>query len=112
MENKLRELAKEFCKQHNYAKEDELFEFLVDKEWQIYCHYDKMSHKDKIIGELENNDYEVNKIPDDLIYSMVERFDDILYDDDDNYFDNCVRYVLEDYKEDLEEYKLEENDNE
>lgn len=113
MENvKLRQLAIEFCDKHTYANEDDIYNFLVENQWKIYCDYDRNTHREKIVGELEYNDYAVDKIPEELIDSMVERFEDIFYDDDSNPYDNCIRYTIDDYEEDLEEYKLEADNGE
>lgn len=110
MENiKLRQLAIEFFENHLNPTEDDLYDFLVNNEWKIYCDYDKNTHREKIIGELEYSDYAVDKIPEMLIDGLVERFEDIYYDDENSgHYDNCIRYAIDDYEEDLEEYKLEE----
>ena len=109
MENiKLRQLAIEFCDTHIYANEDDIYNFLADNQWKIYADYDKYTHKEMIIGNLDYLGYPTTKIPDKLIDLIVERFEDILYDDNDNHFENCIRYAIDDYEEDLEEYKVEE----
>lgn len=114
--NKLRELAQEFFDkciifqgvddQLKAFRVENLYNFLVDNQWKIYCDYDKNSHKEMIIGNLEYADYDTSKIPDDLMDSLVERFEDLLYDDGDNVCDNCIRDVIDEFEEDLEEYKL------
>ncbi len=109
MENiKLRQLAIEFCDKHIYANEDDIYTFLADNQWKIYADYDKYTHKEMIIGNLDYLGYPTTKIPDKLIDLIVERFEDILYDDNDNHFENCIRYAIDDYEEDLEEYKVED----
>jgi GH18 family chitinase len=116
--NKLRELAQEFFDkciifqgvddQLKAFRVENLYNFLVDNQWKIYADYEKNTHKEMIVGLLEESDYKVDEIPDDLIDSIVYAFENILYDDSDNTFDCCMRYAIDDYKEDLEEYKLEE----
>ena len=113
MENiKLRQLAIEFFENNLNPTEDDLYNFLADNQWKIYADYEKYTHKEIIIANLEYLDYKINDIPDTLIDSIVERFGDILYDDSDNHFANCIRYAIDDYEEDLEEYKLEVDNGE
>jgi hypothetical protein len=107
MRNKLKELSIEFFENHLNPTEEDLYNFLVDNEWRIYADYEKNTHKEIIIANLEHMGYNTTKMSDKLIDSIVERFGDILYDDNDNHFGNCIRYAIDDYKEDLEEYKLE-----
>ena len=109
--NKLRELAIEFCDKHAYANEDDIYNFLADNQWKIYCDYDRNTHKEKMIDELTEKEYDTNKIPDDLIDDMVERFEDFYYDDNYRWVD-IMHDVIYDYEEDLEEYKLEEDNGE
>ena len=107
MENiKLKELAQEYFATYKTIDEQSLYTFLADNQWKIYADYNRNTHREKIVGELEYNDYDVDKIPEELIDSMVERFEDIFYDDDSNPYDNCIRYTIDDYEEDLEEYKI------
>lgn len=113
MENiKLKELAQEYFATYKTIDEQSLYTFLADNQWKIYADYDKYTHKEMIIGNLDYLGYPTTKIPDKLIDLIVERFEDILYDDNDNHFENCIRYAIDDYEEDLEEYKLEEDDGE
>ena len=116
--NKLRELAKEFFDKYEvFQKADDplksfmvenLYNFLADNQWKIYADYDKQSHRQMVVFALENRDFKVGEVPDDLIDSITERFDDILYDDNDNYFETCLRYAIDDYGEDLQEYAVED----
>lgn len=109
MENiKLRQLAIEFFENNLNPTEDDLYKFLVDNEWKIYCDYDKRSHRQMVVYTLENRDFKVEEIPDDLIDSITERFEDILYDDNDNHFESCLRYAIDDFGEDLQEYAVED----
>ena len=120
--NKLKELAQEFFDKYMVFQEaddqlkalkvEALYKFLADNQWKIYADYDKMSHRQMVVYTLENRDFKVEEIPDDLIDSITERFGDILYDDSDNHFANCIRYAIDDYEEDLEEYKLEVDNGE
>lgn len=116
--NKLKELAQEFFDkciifqgvddQLKAFRVENLYNFLVDNQWKIYADYDKMSHRQMVVYTLENRDFKVEEIPDDLIDSITERFDDILYDDNDNYFESCLRYAIDDFGEDLQEYAVED----
>ena len=111
MENiKLRQLAVEFCDKHIYANEDDIYNFLVDNEWRIADNYDKTCHKEDIMFELEEREYNINAIPDKLIDSILYRFEDMLGD----YGNECgwrtiLNNTMDYFEEDLEEYKLEED---
>ena len=104
---KLRQLAIEFCDKHTYANEDDIYNFLVDNEWRIYCNYDRNTHKENLIFELSEKNYDTDKIPNNLIDSMVERFEDFLYNDGYRW-NTIMNDVIFDYCEDLEEYKVED----
>ncbi len=109
MENiKLRQLAIEFCDKHTYANEDDIYNFLEENQWKIYADYDKISHRQMVVLTLESRDFKVNEIPDKLIDLIVERFEDILYDDNDNHFENCLRFAIDDFGGDLQEYAVED----
>lgn len=109
MENiKLRQLAIEFFENNLNPTEDDLYNFLAENQWKIYADYDKMSHKEMVVITLESRDFKVNEIPDKLIDLIVERFEDILYDDNDNHFENCLRFAIDDFGGDLQEYAVED----
>lgn len=108
MENKLRELAKEFCKQHTYANEDDIYNFLVENQWKIYADYQRQSFKNMIKMELdEQGDYNIKKIPEKLLDIMAEEFEEQIFSEDN--FRDCINETLDWYEEDLEEYKIEED---
>lgn len=110
MENeniKLRELSKEFFKNCITPTENDLYDFLSKKQWEIFIDYIKNDHKEKLIYELQSLDYKVNEIPVDTIDLMVERFQDILCDDDYRWVD-CMNETISYFEEDLQEYKGEE----
>lgn len=109
--NKLKELAQEYFATYKTIDEQSLYTFLADNQWKIYCDYDRNTHKEKMIDELTEKEYDTNKIPDDLIDDMVERFEDFYYDDNYRWVD-IMHDVIYDYEEDLEEYKLEEDNGE
>ena len=110
MENvKLRQLAIEFFENNLNPTEDDLYDFLVDNEWRIANNYEKSCHKEDIIYELEERLYNISKIPDNIIESILEHFEDSLGD----YGNECgwrtiLNNTIEWFEEDLEEYKVEE----
>ena len=114
MENiKLKQLAIEFFENNLNPTEDDLYKFLVDNQWKIADNYDKDCHKEDIICELEERGYDVSKISNKLIDDILYYFEDKLGD----YGSECgwrtiLDNVIEWYEEDLEEYKLEEDNGE
>ena len=109
--NKLKELAKEFCKKYSNPTEDDLYDFLVDNEWRIANNYEKSCHKEDIIYELEEREYDVSKISDELINDMLYRYEDSLGDyGSESGWRTILNNIIEMYEEDLEEYKLEGNE--
>ena len=108
MENiKLRQLAIEFFENHLNPTEDDLYDFLEENEWRIYADYQKQSLKNTITTELDE-DFDVSKIPDNLIDDMAFTLEEMVYDEYD--FRDDMHELLDYYKEDLEEYKLEGNE--
>ena len=110
MENiKLRQLAIEFCDKHTYANEDDIYNFLVENEYRIAHNYDRTCIKDDFIFELEELGYNIKAIPQDLIenmlYSYEEKFED--YGTDCGW-KSLLYSTIDWYKEDLEEYKLDD----
>lgn len=111
MENiKLRQLAIEFCDKHTYANEDDIYNFLAENQWKIYADYQNQTFRNEINYFLTRNDYDADKVPNDIIESMLERVEDHLESTDE--FEHIFEYVIDDYKEDLEEYKLEGDNGE
>lgn len=104
--NKLREMAKNFCKNHQDTNEDDLYIFLVDSQWKFYADYQKQSFKGVIKQELEEQDFDVNNIPDKLIDDMAFNLEEEVFDE--GCFRDCISDVFDFYKEDLEEYKVED----
>lgn len=102
--NKLRELSKAFFENNEKPTEYELYKFLVDNEWKIYADYQKQTFVSEINYFLTRNDYDADKVPNDIIESMLERVEDHLNSTDE--FEHIFEYVIDDYKEDLEEYKI------
>lgn len=110
MENenqKLKGLAQEFFKNNNNPNESDLYNFLTQKQWEIYINYDKDKHKQQIVYELQELEYKVEEIPQDTIDAMVEDFEEMIYGDESKYL-YCIKETIDNYKEDLEEYKGEE----
>lgn len=108
--NKLRELAKEFCNKNKYMNEDDLYIFLVENQWKIYADYQKQSLKNVVKQELDEQGFDVKNISEGIIEQMAFSLDELIFDEDN--FRDCMNQTIDWYKEDLEEYKLEENDNE
>lgn len=92
---------------HYEANEENLYNFLKEKQWEISRNYDFNEHKSTIIDELKQREYRVDMIPDDLINTITEKFEDNLYDNDYHWVD-CMDDAIDYLEEDLEEYKLEE----
>ena len=106
--NKLRELAKEFCKKNKNMNEDDLYIFLIDNQWKIYADYQKQSFENAIRTELDEQDFNVKDIPENIIQEMGLSLEETLLEE--NHFRDCINETIDWYKEDLEEYKLEENE--
>lgn len=109
--NCIKDIAHLFFEKHPTPTEDDLYNFLalVENQWKITNYYDKSCHREDIIYALEENEYDVDKIPTDLIDNMLEYFEDKLGD----YGSECgwrdiLNNVIEWYEEDLKEYKLED----
>lgn len=108
---KLNLLAIEFFQKYSNPTEDDLYDFLVEKEWSIADNYDVKCHREDIIFELEESEYDVSKISEDLINDILYHFEDKLGD----YGSECgwrtiLDNTIEWFEEDLEEYKLEEDE--
>lgn len=104
--NKLRELAKEFCKQHSYANEDDLYNFLEVNEWRIYAHYQKQSLENTIRTELDEYNFDAKRIPETLIESMAYDLEEQIFDEYE--FRDMMSNIIDFYKEDLQEYAVED----
>lgn len=107
-DDKLKLLAIEFFQKYSNPTEDDLYDFLVEKEWSIADNYDVKCHREDIIFELEEREYDVSRISEDIIESILWHFEDQL----GNYGNECGwRTILDNavewFEEDLEEYKLE-----
>lgn len=104
--DKILDLAKEFCEKHKDTNEDELYNFLADNQWKIYSDYQKKSLFETIYYELENRDFEVDEIPQNIIDEMAMSLENRIYDEDR--FSSIIEVVFEDYAEDLQEYAVED----
>lgn len=107
--NKLKELAKDFARKYSseYITPRHIYDFLVKNQGDIYTDYQRQIFRSEINYFLTRNDYDADKVPNDIIEFMLERVEDHLNSDDE--FEHIFEYVIDDFKEDLEEYKLEEN---
>ena len=106
--NKLRELSKAFFENNEKPTEYELYKFLVDNEWRIYAHYQKQSLENTIRTELDEDNFDVKRIPETLIESMAYDLEEQIFDEYE--FRDMMSDIMDFYKEDLEEYKLEEDE--
>lgn len=109
--NELRKLTKEFLHKNNQLLEEELYKFLLYNQYKIAENYNENCHREDIICDLEEKNYNIEKISDELIDEMLWHFEDQL----GNYGSECGwRTILDNtivyFKEELEEYLLEENE--
>ena len=110
MENiKLRQLAIEFFENHLNPTEDDLYDFLEENEWRIYDDYQINSFKNIIKIELDEAGYDVKNIPEKLLDFMAKDLEESAFDEDR--FRDGINGLFDWYRRDLEEYKL-EGDNE
>ena len=103
---KLRELSKKFFDRVSNPNEVALYDFLLDYGWVIYDNYRKMSMVQTITTELENRDFEVGEIPQNIIDEMAMSLEERIYDEDR--FFSIIDVVFEDYAGDLQEYAVED----
>lgn len=94
---------KEICEENNLP-----FDVIERNLWKLSDIYDKSCYLEDIKTELAGYDYDVDKIPDNLLESILETYIDKLADWGS---ENGWNYIIDDtinlYKNDLEEYKLE-----
>lgn len=103
---KLRELSRKFFDRVSNPNEVALYDFLLDYGWVIYDNYQKMSMIQLITTELENRDFEVGEIPQNIIDDMAHDLTERIYDEDR--FSSIIEVVFEDYAGDLQEYAVED----
>ena len=104
--NRLREIAKEFCEKYEGTNENELYNFLADNQWKIYADYQKKSLHQTIYYELECRDFEASKVPEHIIDDMAVVLEERVFDEDR--FCDIINNVIDDYAEDLQEYAVED----
>lgn len=114
--NKLKELAQEFFDkciifqgvddQLKAFRVENLYNFLADNQWKFYSDYQKKSLFETVYYELENRDFEVDEIPQNIIDEMAMSLEERIYDEDR--FSSIIEVVFDDYAEDLQEYAVEE----
>lgn len=108
--NKLKELAQEYFATYKTIDEQSLYTFLADNQWKIYAYYQKQSLEDTIRTELDEDNFDVKRIPETLIESMAYDLEEQIFDEYE--FRDMMSNIIDFYKEDLKEYKLEEINNE
>ena len=106
--NKLKELAQDFCNKYSWANVDDLYNFLIDHQWRIY--YDRVTQmlRDSIEQELDELSFDVEKIPNSLLKQMEYDLEGQFHDE--QHLRDCLNTTIEWFKKDLEEYKLEEKE--
>ena len=92
-----------FLAEHKQPTAEDLYTFIIDNEWRIYHEYEKMCHKEDLLIMLDDNEIDRETVPEKLIGSMLETYEDRLADSDEWHF--ILNGVIDDYKQDLEEYK-------
>lgn len=97
-----------FLAEHEQPTAEDLYNFIIDNEWRIYSEYEKMCHKEDLLIMLEQREYNVDKLPNDLIDSILERYGDHLTDSEEWHY--ILNDIIDDYEEDLEEYKTNEGE--
>lgn len=103
---KLRELSRKFFNRVSNPNEVALYDFLLDYGWVIYDNYQKMSMAQTITTELENRDFEVREIPQNIIDNMAHDLTEHIYDE--YRFQSIIDGVIKDYAGDLQEYAVED----
>lgn len=111
--NVLKELADTFfsvLSKYEPTKES-LEQFLADYQYKIAEDYDYNCHREDVINELEYCDYDINRVPDDIIDDMTDYYEEQLSD----YGCDCgwhtiLNNVLDYFEEDLKEYYVGEEE--
>ena len=105
----LDELSRVFFEKYPQPTKEDLYNFLVENEYKIANNYDKNCHKEDIMYELEDREYNISAIPPELIDDILYYFEDKLGDyGSESGWRTILDVVIDWYEEDLEEYKLEE----
>lgn len=106
MNKKYEKMINNFLAEHEQPTAEDLYNFIIDNEWRIYSEYEKMCRKEDLLILLEENGINREIVPEKLIDSMLETYEDRLADSDEWHF--ILHGVIDDYEEDLEEYKTNE----
>lgn len=99
-------MINKFLAEHKQPTAEDLYTFIIDNEWRIYREYEKECRKEDLLIMLEEDGIDREKVPETLIDYMLETYEDRLTDSAEWHF--ILNGVIDDYEEDLEEYKGEE----
>lgn len=108
MNKKYEKMINNFLAEHEQPTAEDLYSFIIDNEWRIYREYEKGCRKEDLLILLEEDGIDRESVPEKLIDSMLETYEDRLTDSDEWHI--ILNDVIQDYEEDLEEYKGEEYD--
>lgn len=93
----------------NETLQKDVYDFVCHNLWHLYNIYDTECHREDVVDELEELGYKTDIIPETLIDDIVTSYDENLGDYGS---ENGWRYILEntieDYEEDLRDYKNKE----
>ena len=102
----LDDLVEEYFEKFPQPTKSSLLVFLIDKQYKIAGDYEYKCHREDIIYELEDKEYDTDRIPNDLIDDMTDYFEDQLGDyGSENGWHNILNNVIDYFEEDLKEYK-------
>ena len=94
---------KEICEENNLP-----FDVIERNLWKLSDIYDKSCHIEDIKTELAGYDYDVDKIPDEMLEHMLDTYEEWLADyGSECGYNSIIREVIGWYEKDLKEYELE-----
>lgn len=104
--NVYKELIDKFLGEHSNPTRKDLYNFIINNEWRFCDTYMRNCHRQDIIDELIEREYETDKIPDDLIANIVYYFEEKLGDyGAESGWRIVLDWTLDEYEEDLAIYK-------
>ena len=102
---KLKEYLDNYFYDGQLSKKD-VQDFLVDKLYELSDLYDKDCHYENVISELIERDYDTIKMPNSLLDRIVDTYEEKLGDfGSENGWRYILDSVIEEYEDDLVEYK-------
>ena len=111
--NVLDSLVKEYFDKYPHPTPSNLLVFLNENQNKITANYMYIYHREDVINELEYCDYDINRIPNDIIEDMTDYYEDQLSDYGcDCGWHSILNNVIEYFEEDLEEYKTGDEEDE